>query len=70
MDTCWIGDLLRLNTRIVVVEARLVTRVTDIVARQACGRDTAETGSLLIADRKMLCLLRRLRDVMLDEIVG
>ena len=70
MDTCWIGDLLRLNTRIVVVEARLITRVTHIVARQACGRDTAETGSLLIADRKMLCLLRRLRDVMLDEIVG
>ena len=70
MDTCWIGDLLRLNARIVVVEARLVARVTDIVAREAYGQDTTKTGSLLIADRKMLCLLRRLRDVMLDEIVG
>ena len=69
MDQRWIIDLLRLNTRIIVVEARLVARVTNIVAREACGQDTAETGSLLIGDRKMLCLLRRLRDLMLDEVV-
>jgi hypothetical protein len=70
MDIRWIDDLLRLNTRIIAVEIRLIARVTDHVVQEAHGQDTTKAECLLIADRQMLCLLRRLRDVMLDEIVS
>jgi hypothetical protein len=70
MDARWIDDMMRLNTRIIAVETRLIARVTDHVAREARSQDATRVEGLLIADRKMLCRLRRLRDVMLDEIVG
>ena len=70
MDTDWIEDILRLNTRIIAVEARLVTRVTNFVAQGAHGQATTEAETLLVADGRTLCLLRRLRNVMLDEIAG
>ena len=68
MDTRWTEDLLRLNTRIVTVETRFVARVTELLAQEADGQDATKMENLVIADGKMLCLLRQLRDVMMDEI--
>lgn len=68
MDTAWIEELLRLNTRIVAAEVSISIQTSHIADLIDEGRETADLEGWLIAFRKNLRNLRQSRNDMLEEI--
>lgn len=68
MDAEWYEELLRLNSRIIVTEARLAAQVTSLLATTSHGDDATESSERITVIREELFCLRMLRDPMLDKV--
>ena len=67
MDTDWIDAVMRINTAIVAAEARLNTKVAELLTMAMDGQDTAEAEALLMAHGRSLGLLRAAQAHLLQE---
>jgi hypothetical protein len=68
MDTDWIEAVMRINTAIVEAEARLNTKVAELLTLAMEGQDTADAEALLMAQGRSLGLLRATQAQLLQEL--
>jgi hypothetical protein len=68
MDTAWIEEMLRLNTRIIAAEVSIGIQTRYIADLIEEGRETADRERWLMAFRKNLRSLRQSRNDMLEGI--
>jgi hypothetical protein len=68
MDVEWIEEVMRLNARAVAAEVSIRVQVARIMEMTEERRNMSGAEWWLIAAKKNLRLLRKLRDTMLDGI--